>query len=79
MQHEPGSGNGQHLRLPGSPRCCQHIQPNCVSRKPIGAGKKIMILGRRKETDKEIDRREQTDERRRQEEEENTGAAPKAL
>ena len=40
---------------------------------------KIMILGRRKETDEEIDRREQTDEWQRREEEENTGAAPKAL
>ena len=70
MQHEPGSGNCQPLR--------SHTAKSRVT-ETYWRWKKIMILGRRKETDEEIDRREQTDERRRREEEENTGAAPKAL
>jgi hypothetical protein len=55
-----------------------HTAKSCVT-ETYWRWKKIMILGRRKEIDEAIDRREQIDERRRREEEENTGVAPKAL
>jgi hypothetical protein len=61
MQHEPGSGNGQPLRSPGSPRCCQRIHPNRVSPEPIGAGKKSWsLIDRRKQTKRLIDGSKQT-------------------